>query len=213
MTYCLHYCTILIMKLAQHRAVEFITQNGGLIRTAEALKNGIHRRTLYGLWDDGTIIQLSRGLFQLASLDRPADARLAEVSKKVPHGIICLKSALAFHNLTDSEPENVWLAIERKARKPHIDSPPVYALFFSGQMFSRGVQTHLIMNQQVRIYSAPKTIIDCFRRQKKVGLDDTVRAARAYLKQKDTDPSELMSYAKICKIENRVHAYLQVLQL
>jgi predicted transcriptional regulator of viral defense system len=201
------------MKLAKHCAIEIIKHNGGIIRTHEALKSGIHRRTFYGLWDEGIIIQLSRGLFQLASLDRPANFRLAEVSKKVPHGIVCLKSALAFHKLTVPEPDRVWLAVERKARKPKIDAPPLHTFFFSGEMFSRGVQTHFIMNQPVHIYSAPKTIIDCFRWQKTVGLDYAVRAARAYLKQNDTDSAELMFYAKICRIESRVRAYLQILKL
>lgn len=213
LTFCLHYCTIINMRMAQHRAIEIIKHNGGLIRTHEALKSGIHRRTLYGLWDDGIIIQLSRGLFQLASWDRPVHFRLAEISKKVPHGVVCLKSALAFHRLTDTKPENVWVAVERKARKPKIDSPPVRALYFSGKMFSRGVQSHCIMNQPVRIYSAPKTIIDCFRWHKTVGLDHAVRAARVYLEQNGADSSELMSYAKICRIENRIYAYLEVLKL
>lgn len=199
------------MLIAKCRAIEFIKQRGGLIRTHEALKNGIHRRTLYSLWDDGSVIRLSRGLFQLAQLDRPAHARLAEISKKVPNGVICLKSALAFHKLMDLEPGHVWLAVERKARKPKIDSPPAQIFFFSGQMFHSGVQTHHIMNQQVHIYTAAKTIIDCFRWQKKVGWEIAIQAARNYLTQRDSNSFELMHYAKICKIEKLVRPYLQVL--
>ena len=199
------------MKSAKQKTIEFIRIKGGLIRTHEAIKYGIHRRTLYGLWDDGSTIQLSRGLFQLADLERPAQAHLAEISKKVPNGVICLKSAMAFHKLTDGEPARVWLAVDRKARKPSIDSPAVRTLFFSGDMFRRGIQTHRIMNQEVRIYNAAKSIIDCFKWQKKVGLDVAIRAARTYLEQKDAHSSELIRYAKICKIEKLVRPYLQVL--
>ena len=199
------------MESAREKAIEFIIQNGGLIRTRDALKFGIHRRTLYGLFDDGTLIQLSRGLYQLADLDRPPRAHLAEISKKAPHAVICLKSALALHALSDREPAAVWLAVERKARKPAFESPPVKACFFSGESFYQGVQIRHIMNQAVRIYNAPKTVIDCFRWQNKVGLDTAIQAARAYLAGNDANPSELMRYAKICRIESRFRPYLDVL--
>jgi predicted transcriptional regulator of viral defense system len=199
------------MTPVRQKTIEFISQNGGLIRTRDALKFGIHRRTLYGLFDDGTLIQLSRGLYQLADLDRPPRAYLAEISKKAPNAVICLKSALALHELTDREPTVVWLAVERKARKPVIESPPVKACFFSGEMFYRGIQIRHIMNQAVRIYNAPKTVIDCFRWQNRVGLDTAIQAARAYLARNDANPSELMRYAKICRIESRFRPYLQVL--
>jgi predicted transcriptional regulator of viral defense system len=199
------------MSVAKQRAIEFIKQNGGLIRTREALNYGIHRRILYGLWDDGSVIQLSRGLFQLANRDRPPHARLAEIAKKVPNGVICLKSALAFHELTVQKPGHIWLAVERKTRKPTIDSPPVQAFYFSGEMFRRGIQIQLIMNQTVRIYNAPKTVIDCFRWQKKVGRGIAIQAARNYLKRNDDNPSELMRYAKICRIEKMIKIYLEIL--
>ncbi len=207
-TFLYHY----FMSSAKQRAVKFIKQNGGLIRTREVLNYGIHRRTLYGLWDDGSVIQLSRGLFQLANWDRPAHARLAEIAKRVPHGVICLKSALAFHGLTDQEPGHIWLAVERKAHKPKIESPPAQAIFFSGEMFRRGIQIQRIMNQAVRIYNAPKTIIDCFRWQKKVGRGVAIQAARIYLKRKDDNPSELIRYAKICRIEKMMNIYLEILR-
>jgi predicted transcriptional regulator of viral defense system len=199
------------MMSAKQKTIEFINQNGGLIRTRDALKIGIHRRTLYGLFDDGTLIQLSRGLYQLADLERPPRAPLAEISKKAPHAVICLKSALALHALSDREPAAVWLAVERKARKPVIESPPVKACFFSGDMFYQGIQIRHIMNQAVRIYNAPKTVIDCFRWQNKVGLDTAIQAARAYLARQDASPTELMRYAKICRLESRFRSYLQVL--
>ncbi|MBW2409511.1 MAG: type IV toxin-antitoxin system AbiEi family antitoxin domain-containing protein [Deltaproteobacteria bacterium] len=199
------------MNLARQKALDYISQIGGLIRTRDALKIGIHRRTLYGLWEEGSLIQLSRGLFQLADLNRPPGAHLAEISKKAPSAIICLKSALALHELSDQEPDAVWLAVERKTRKPVFEHPPVKPFFFSGEMFYRGVQTLTVMNQAVRVYNAPKTVIDCFRWHKKVGLDSAIQAARVYLARRDASPSELMRYAKICKIESRFHPYLQVL--
>jgi predicted transcriptional regulator of viral defense system len=199
------------MKSAQEKAIEFIKAAGGLIRTNEALERGIHRRTLYGLRDEGTLIQVSRGLFQLADIEIPAQVSLAEVSKRVPNGVVCLISALAFHELTTQTPHYVWLAVERKARKPKIKYPPLRVFFFSGDMFSQGIKIINVMNQKVKIYNAPKTVIDCFRWQKAVGLDVAIEAVKEYLKRRDSSPSELVHYAKLCKVEKLVRPYLQAI--
>jgi predicted transcriptional regulator of viral defense system len=199
------------MKSAKQKAIEYIEAAGGLIRTGEALERGIHRRTLYGLRDDGTLIQVSRGLFQLVDIEIPAQVSLAEVAKKVPNGVVCLISALAFHELTTQTPHYVWLAVERKSRKPKITYPPLRVFYFSGDMFGQGITIHEIMNQKVKIYNAPKTVIDCFRWQKAVGLDVAIEAAREYLKRRDSSPAELIHYAKICKVEKIVRPYLQAI--
>ena len=199
------------MKSAKEKAIEIIEAAGGLIRTKEALEKGVHRRTLYGLRAEGTIIRISRGLYQLSDIEIPAQVGLAEIAKRVPNGIICLISALAFHELTTQTPHYVWLAIERKTRKPKIEYPPLRVFFFSGDMFSRGITIHKIMNQKVKIYDAPKTVIDCFRWQKAVGLDVAIEAAKEYLKRRESSPSELVHYAKICKVEKLVRPYLQAI--
>ena len=126
------------MKSAKEKAIEIIEAAGGLIRTKEALEKGVHRRTLYGLCAEGTIIRISRGLYQLSDIEIPAQIGLAEIAKRVPNGIICLISALAFHELTTQTPHYVWMAVERKTRKPKIEYPPLRVFFFSGDMFSRG---------------------------------------------------------------------------
>ena len=199
------------MKSAKEKAIEFIEAAGGLIRTNEALERGIHRRTLYALRDEGTLIQISRGLYQLADMEIPAQVSLAEVAKRVPNGVVCLISALAFHELTTQTPHYVWLAVERKARKPKIKYPPLRVFFFSGDMFNQGIKIINIMNQKVKIYNAPKTVIDCFRWQKAVGLDVAIEAAKEYLKRRDSSPSELVQYAKLCKVEKLVRPYLQAI--
>jgi len=199
------------MEPAKEKAIRYIRQRGGLIRTHEALAHGIHRRTLYGLRNEGTLITISRGLHQLADMDIPAQVALAEVTKRVPNGVICLISALAFHELTTQTPHYVWLAVERKARKPKIEYPPVRVFFFSGDLFSQGMVVHRIMDQDVRIYNAPKTVIDCFRWQKAVGLDVALEAAREYLRRPGASPSRLMAYARICKAEKVVRPYLQAM--
>lgn len=199
------------MRSAKKRAIEIIQKRGGLIRTHEALIQGIHRRTLYGLRDEGVLIQISRGLYQLVDMEIPAEVDLAEVSKKVPHGVICLISALTFHELTTQNPHYIWLAVDRKARKPRIEYPPIRVFFFSGATFREGIEIHPIMGHDVRIYNAAKTVIDCFRWRHVVGLDVALEAAREYLKLPGSSPASLMEYARICKVEKLVLPYLQAM--
>lgn len=199
------------MDSARDRAIDIIRKHGGFIRTRDALAEGIHRRTLYGLRNEGVLVTVSRGFFQLADLDVPDQVDLVEVSKRVPNGVICLISALAFHKLTTQIPHFVWLAIDRKARKPKIDYPPLRVFHFSGDAFDRGIETHQIMEYGVRVYSAPKTVIDCFKWQNAVGLDVALEAAKEYLKLKESSRAALMEYAKVSKIEKLVRPYIEAM--
>lgn len=199
------------METAREKTIALFKKKGGLMRTTEALDLGIHRRTLYGLRDEGILVAVSRGLYQLAEMEVPPEINLAEVAKRVPNGVICLVSALAFHELTTQIPHYVWLAIERKARKPRIEYPPVRVFHFSGKVFTSGIESRRILHQTVRIYNAPKTIIDCFRWRKAVGLDVAIEATREYLKLPDSSPSTLMQYAKVCGMEKRVTPYLEAM--
>jgi len=122
------------MDTAREIAITTIRNRGGIIRTHEAFSQGIHRRTLYGLRDEGALVSLSRGVYQLAEMDNiPTEIDLVNVAKVAPHGVICLISALSFHSLTTQIPHEVWLAVERKARKPKITYPPVRTIFFTGR--------------------------------------------------------------------------------
>jgi len=187
------------MQSAKKKAIDIIKRKAGLIRTHEALEQGIHRRTLYGLRDEGIIIQISRGLYQLADIELP----------KVPNGVICLISALSFHELTTQTPHYVWLAVDRKARRPIIEYPPIRVFFFTSTMFKEGIEIHRIMDHDVRIYNAPKTVIDCFRWRHAVGTDVALEAAREYLKRPDSSPATLIEYARISKVEKLVNPYIQ----
>lgn len=199
------------MESAKEKAIALFRSRGGLLRTTEALDQGIHRRTLYGLRDEGILVAVSRGLYQLADMEVSAETNLAEIAKLVPNGVICLVSSLSFHGLTTQIPHYVWLAVERKARKPSVAYPPVRVFHFSGKSFTSGIETCRIQNQNVRIYNAPKTIMDCFRWRGAVGLDVALEAAREYLKRPDSSPSTLMHYARVCDVEKKVTPYLEAL--
>src|SRR5574340_1138748 len=166
------------MDTARAKAIDTIRKQGGIIRTHEAFRQGIHRRTLYGLRDEGALIATARGLYQLAEMESfPTEIDLVHVAKLAPHGVICLISALAFHGLTTQIPHEIWLAVERKARRPKVAYPPVRAVFYPASCFREGIETHRIMEQEVQIYNAPKTVIDCFRWRNTVGMDVALEAA------------------------------------
>ncbi len=200
------------MITAKSKAIEIIRKQGGIIRTREALGQGIHRRTLYGMREDGALIPTSRGLYLLAAMKSyPAELDLVQVAKLSPRGVICLISALSFHGLTTEIPHEIWLAVERKARKPKVAYPPVRAIFYPDSCFGKGIETHRIMEQEVRIYNAPKTVIDCFRWRSTVGIDVALEAARSYLKQRGASPAKLMEYAEHCKVQRLVTPYMEAL--
>jgi len=211
LTNCLRFCTIYIMHSARKKALDIIRHRGGIIRTREALALGIHRRTLYSLRDEREIVPVTRGLYRIAEMEIPAQVNMVDIAKKVPKGVICLLSVLSFHELTTQMPHQIWIAIDRKARKPKIAYPPVRVFHFSGASFAEGVETHSIMKQKVQIYSGAKTVIDCFRWKNEVGLDVAIEAAKDYLSRRDSIPSKLMEYAQACKVEKLVRPYLEAL--
>ncbi len=211
LTNCLRFCTIYIMHSARKKALDIIRHRGGIIRTREALALGIHRRTLYSLRNEGEIVPVTRGLYRIAEMEIPAQVNMVDIAKRVPKGVICLLSALSFHELTTQIPHQIWIAIDRKARKPKIAYPPVRVFHFSGASFTEGVETHSIMKQKIQIYSSAKTVIDCFRWKNEVGLDVAIEAAKDYLSRRDSIPSKLMEYAQACKVEKLVRPYLEAL--
>ncbi|MCP4658024.1 MAG: transcriptional regulator [bacterium] len=137
---------------------------GGILRTSRAIALGIHPRTLYAMRDAGELERLSRGLHRLASLPPPGDPDLLTVSLKVPSGVVCLISALSYHELTTEIPHEVYLALQRGAEPPRLEHPPLRVFWFSGLAFSGGVEQHdLDGGGVVRVYSPEKTLADCFK--------------------------------------------------
>lgn len=200
-----------LMQSANKKALDIIRNRGGIIRTREALDSGIHRRTFYGLRDAGVIVSVTRGLYRIAEMEVPAHVNIVDVAKRVPNGVICLLSALSFHELTTQMPHQIWIAVDRKARKPKIEYPPVRVFHFSGASFTEGVETHTIMEQKIQIFNKTKTVIDCFRWKKEVGLDVAIEAAKDYLTHQDSSPSKLMEYARVCNVGRAVQPYLEAL--
>ncbi|NNE35546.1 MAG: transcriptional regulator [Rhodothermales bacterium] len=182
----------------------------GILRTGEALARGIHPRTLYAMRDAGLLERLERGLYRLADLDPLSSPDLVTVARKVPDGVICLISALSFHEITTQIPHAVDVAIKRGAEPPRISYPPTKIYWFSGKRFTDGVETHTIDYSRVRVYSPEKTLADCFKYRHKIGMDTVLEALKLYKERKKPRPRELLRYAKTCRVESVMRPYLEM---
>lgn len=191
------------------RAIDIFRERGGVLRASEALRAGIHPRTLYAMRDAGVIERLSRGLYRLVETPSLGNLDLVTVALKVPKGVICLVSALAFHNLTTQVPHEVYIALPRDSREPHLQYPPLQVFEFSGEAYSAGIETHELDGVPVRIYSPEKTLADCFKYRNKLGLDVAIEALKLYAERRNVEADEIMRFARICRVANVMRPYLE----
>lgn len=192
-------------------AIKIFKQNGGILRTSEAIKEGIHPRTLYYLRDSNIIEQLSRGVFCLVEMPSITEPDLAIVALRVPSAVICLVSALAFHELTTQVPHKVSIALRKGAETPRIDFPPVTVHRFSKVAYESGIEEKNINGIKLRIYSPAKTIADCFKARNKIGMDIILEALKIYRTNDYFDPDILFEYARICRVSNVIKPYLEAI--
>ncbi len=201
----------MIKQTATEQAIALFREQGGTLRTSEALRLGIEPRTLYALRDAGTVDQLARGLYRLADLPPLSNPDLVIVARKIPQGVACLVSALAFHELTTQIPHAVDLALESGSRRPRLSFPPVRVFWFSGLAWSEGVEVHLLDGVPVRIYGPEKSVADAFKFRRKLGLDLAIEALREHRRRPDFDVSRLLHYARVCRVEQVMSPYLEAL--
>lgn len=193
------------------KATKVFRRHGGVLRTSEAIRFGIHPRTLYAMRDAGALECLSRGLYRIADLPPLGNPDLVAVALKVPTGAICLISALAYHELTTQIPHEVYLALPRGAEPPRLDYPPVRIFWFTGEAFTEGIETREVDGVPVRIYGVEKTLADCFKYRNKIGLDTAVEALKRYVSRRRVDVDKLMACARVCRVEKVMRPYLEAL--
>src|SRR5579883_1395516 len=166
---CRHYVTTIQSDLSQ-QTLELARQLG-MLRPRDLAEYNIPRMTLKRLYERGLLLRSGRGVYILADIDITENYSLVEACKRVPRGVICLLSALRFHQLGTQSPHEVWMAIDRKARLPGVDYPPLSIVRFSGAVLEEGIEEHSSPEGTLRVYNAPKTVADCFRYRNKIGLD------------------------------------------
>lgn len=186
-----------------------IVAEAGVLRPRDLEAHGIPRIYLSRLCERGLLDRVGRGLYVLPDADVSEHHTLAEAGKRVPHGVVCLLSALRFHGLTTQSPSEVWLAIANKAWRPQVDYPPLRFVRFSERTLEAGVEEHSIEGILVRIYNPAKTVADCFKYRNKIGLDVALEALRDCRRQRRCTNDELWHYAKICRVANVMRPYME----
>jgi len=181
----------------------------GVLRVRDVTSRGFHPEYLRRLCEKGLLTRTGRGLYVATDAEISVHHGLAQAAKRVPHGVICLLSALQFHELGTQSPFEVWMALDRRAARPRINYPPLRVVRFSRQALTEGVEELVIEGVQARIYSAAKTVADCFKYRNKIGLDVALEALRDCREQKKCSNDDLWRYAKICRVSNVMRPYLE----
>jgi len=183
----------------------------GIVRASELESHGIPRGQLYRLVRKGLVERQARGIYVAENHPITAEHTLAHVAKRVPGGIFCLLTALRFHELTTQAPAEIWIALPEKARRPKLDYPRLRVARFSGPALTEGIETHRLEGVKVRVYSAAKTVADCFKYRNKVGVDVAVEALRDFTRRHRGGATELARYARICRVSRVMQPYLDSL--
>lgn len=191
---------------AERQALKVIRRLG-LIRPADLEAHGVSRGRVYDLVRKGQLTRHARGIYAATNHTHTAEHTLAQVAKRVPNGVICLLTALRFHELTTQSPAEVWIALPEKARKPRLDYPRLRVTRFSGLALTEGIEVHRIEGVDVRIYSAAKTVADCFKYRNKVGIDVAVEALRDFSRRHRGGATELARFAPICRVTRVMQPY------
>ncbi|MBT4482355.1 MAG: transcriptional regulator [Candidatus Latescibacteria bacterium] len=184
-------------------------EHSGQLKMSEAISLGITRYMLYSLRDKGVIEQVTRGVYRLAELPKISNPDLVTISFRYPDAVICLISALSYHGITTQIPHEVFIAVSRDSRMHQLNHPPLRVYKFSNNSFQSGIEKHQIDGVPVRIYSPEKTLADCFKYRNKIGMDVVLEALKLYKVRKKFNLTELLKYARICRVEKVMKPYLE----
>ena len=191
--------------------IESAFKTSSILRTRDLEAHGIWRANLRDYVEQGVLTRVGRGLYTLVGVEAGENHSLAEVGKRVPQGTVCLLSALRFHELTTQQPHETWLALDGRARSPKTDSLALRIVRFTGSALSEGREEHVIEGVPVKIYNPAKTVADCFKFRNKIGLDVALEALRETWRARRCGMSELMRYARVCRVANVMRPYLESL--
>jgi predicted transcriptional regulator of viral defense system len=195
---------------ATTRIIE-LARDAGILRPRDLDAEGIPRVYLQRLRERGLLERTGRGLYVLPDAPFTENRGLAEAAKRIPGGVVCLLSALRFHELTTQDPYEVWLALHGKAWRPRQTGLPLRIVSFSGAAFSEGIEEHNIEGVPVKVYNPAKTVADCFKYRRKIGQDVALEALRDGWRERRFTMDELWRYAKVCRVAPLMRPYLESL--
>ncbi len=197
---------------AIRHAADVFRQAGGTLRTREAAERGVHYSTLYGMRDAELLEQLTRGVYRLTELQGPSKYDVVAVAERAPGAVLCLVSALDFHEIGTQIPSGVSIAIGPKDRRPKLDYPPVRVYRMSGDALTAGIEEHSIGGTTVRVFNPAKTVADCFKFRNKIGLDVALEALRETVRSRKATRDAIMDYAEIDRVSKVVRPYFEAME-
>ncbi|MFQ6005985.1 MAG: type IV toxin-antitoxin system AbiEi family antitoxin domain-containing protein [Woeseia sp.] len=188
-----------------------LLQDRTLARATELRAAGVDATTISRAVEAGAVIRVGRGLYQLPDSEMDAETTLAEASKRVPKGIICMISALAYHGLTDQMPRKVWMAIGAKDWQPSVEYPPLRIVRFRSPYLEYGIERHVVSGVDVPIYSVPKSLADAFRNPKLIDRSVAIECLRNAVTEHKATPGEIAQAAMDCGAWKRMRPYLETI--
>jgi predicted transcriptional regulator of viral defense system len=202
-----------IMKTRDlNAALQIFRDKGGTLRTRDVIALGVHTDALYELRDSGQIVELGRGLYRLAEISEAEYPDLAVIAARTPKAAVCLISALSYHGITTQIPSSIHLAVPRGSYHGIKLSMPVTVYRFDPKTFKEGLETHRIGEMPLKVYSAARTVVDCFKFRNKLGLDVPLEALRLARQRKRVQNRELLRYARLLRVEKPMSPYLQAIE-
>ena len=189
-----------------------LARQKGLLRASDLDVIEAPRVVLTRLTETGLLERVSRGLYRLPSSAGSEYEGLATVAAKVPQAVFCLLTALQFHELTTQLPRQVWIAMPRGSHVPRLDYPPIKMVQMTGTVYTAGIEEHLRDGVTLRVYSAAKTVADCFKHRNKIGLDVALEALKDVRAKRKASADDLWRYAKVCRVANVMRPYLEAVE-
>jgi len=196
---------------SQRQIAQAFLETRGIARLAELRSAGVTAATVGRMERDGEIIRLARGLYQLPDALLDANHSLAEAAKRLPRGVVCLVSALAFHGLTDQLPKKVWMAIGKSDWAPKAEGVPIRVVRFTDSLLVETVEIHEIEGVSVKVFGVAKTVADCFRHRSKIGLTVAIEGLQEALRQRKATPAEIARQANRGGVSTVIRPYLEAL--
>lgn len=190
---------------------KYLKKHKGYARMKEMKASGIHTRKIQKLVNDGRIVKVKPGLYRLTDIPPQESSGMVEVCLAMPKAIICLSSALAFHELTTFVPTAISFAIPRSDKPVKLSYPPNEPYFFSANQYKAGIEHHEAKAGHIRAYSPEKTVCDLFRYRNKLGEDIALEGLKEYLKRRNRDLNKLMKFAQVCRVKGIVPQYVKAI--
>lgn len=199
------------MKQKTKKMLDYFKKHGGIARFYSIIKAGFHPDTLRALEKEGEIEKIARGFYRMTHYRFGSYPDLVMASLQSSSGIICLMSALAFHEATNEIPKSVDMAIPAGTRANIIEYPPVRYYRFSIKTWNTGVEEHETEGHKIRVYNLAKTIADCFKFRNKIGVNIARDSLKIAIIEKGISPQEIMKYAKICRVDKIIKPILETM--